>query len=91
MQQVVTAIEAPEAFRVEPLVSKRPERDAWDLASARTLGFTHFWQRVLDSGCFRSLTKIAVAESEPEWGSQTDACLCAGAPAGDCVRATSVW
>ena len=28
--------------------------------------------RVLDSGCFRSLTKIAVAESEPEWGSQTD-------------------
>ena len=61
-QQVITPIEAPEAFRVEAVKARRAEEDAQDTASVRALGLAHYWQHLLDTGRFQSLTEIAAVE-----------------------------
>ena len=61
-QQVITPIEAPEAFRVTAVKARRAEEDAQDRASVRALGLAHYWQHLLETGRFQSLTEIAAAE-----------------------------
>ena len=61
-QQVITPIEAPEAVRIEAVKARRAEEDAQDTASVRALGLAHYWQHLLDTGRFQSLTEIALAE-----------------------------
>jgi hypothetical protein len=61
-QEVITPIDAPEAFRVEAVAARRAEGDAQDTASVRALGLAHYWQHLLDTGWFQSLTEIAAAE-----------------------------
>jgi hypothetical protein len=61
-RQVVTAIDAPEAFRVEAAVERRERLAAEDTALVRALGLAHYWQRLLDEGKYQSITEIAAAE-----------------------------
>ena len=60
-QEVITPLDSLEAFRVEVVAARRAE-DAQDTASVRALGLAHYWQHLLDTGRFQSLTEIAVAE-----------------------------
>ena len=61
-QEVITPIDAPEDFRAEVMASRRAEEDAQDTASVRALDLAHYWQHLLDTGRFQSLTEIAAAE-----------------------------
>jgi len=61
-KKVVTPIEAPEAFRVEVVAEKREAEAAQDPPAIRALGLAHYWQHLLDTGRFGSLTEIAAAE-----------------------------
>lgn len=59
-QQIITPLDAPEAFRVEVAAARAVvEREAPEL---RALGLAHYWQHLLDTGRFGSLTAIAAAE-----------------------------
>lgn len=58
-KEVITPLDAPEAFRAEAATARR-ERKASPLL--RALGLAHYWQRLLEEGKFRSLTEIASAE-----------------------------
>ncbi|WP_322994372.1 hypothetical protein [Castellaniella sp.] len=61
-KEVITPLDAPQAFRVE---AERDLADAWadgDTPLLRALGLAHHWQRLLDEGRFQSLTQIARAE-----------------------------
>ncbi|MGY6217131.1 hypothetical protein ACW73L_18385 [Methylolobus aquaticus] len=61
-QQVITPIKVPEAFRVEVVAARRESEAAEDAPELRALGLAHYWQHLLDTGRFQSLTEIAVAE-----------------------------
>lgn len=61
-KQVITPLDAPEAFVLEA----RRERLLWQAAQdsplLRAFGLAHHWQRLLDEGLFNSITEIAAAE-----------------------------
>jgi hypothetical protein len=59
-QQVITPIEAPEAFRMEVVAARRQVEN--ETAALKALGLAHYWQHLLDTGRFQSLTEIAAAE-----------------------------
>jgi hypothetical protein len=61
-KQVITPIEAPEVFRVEAVRERQDRKAAKDTSLVRALGLAHFWQHLLDTGKFESLTEIAAAE-----------------------------
>jgi hypothetical protein len=61
-KQVITPIEAPEAFRVEAVRERTNRKAAKDTPLVRALGLAHYWQHLLDTGKFESLTEIAAAE-----------------------------
>ena len=61
-KEVITPIEAPEAFRVEAVRERRERKAAKDTPLVRALGLAHYWQHLLDTGKFGSLTEIAAAE-----------------------------
>ena len=61
-RQVITPIDAPEAFRVEAAAERRERLAAEDTALIRALGLAHYWQRLLDEGKYQSITEIAAAE-----------------------------
>ena len=61
-KQIITPIEAPEAFRVEAVQERRDRKAAKDTPLIRALGLAHYWQHLLDSGKVGSLSEIAVAE-----------------------------
>ena len=61
-QQVITPIDAPEAFRVAAVKAQHAKEDAQDTANVRVLGLAHYWQHLLDTGRFQSLTEIAAVE-----------------------------
>jgi hypothetical protein len=61
-QEVITPIEAPEAFRVEAMQERRDRRSTKETPLVRALGLAHYWQHLLDTGKFESLTEIAAAE-----------------------------
>jgi hypothetical protein len=61
-KEVITPIEAPEAFRVEAVRERRDRKAAKDTPLVRALGLAHYWQHLLDTGKFESLTEIATDE-----------------------------
>jgi len=61
-KQVITPIDAPEAFRVEAARERRDRKAAKETPLVCALGLAHYWQHLLDTGKVRSLTEIAVAE-----------------------------
>jgi hypothetical protein len=61
-KQVITPLDAPQEFLAEARQGRTAQETARDSALMRTLGLAHHWQRLLDEGCFASLTEIAMAE-----------------------------
>ena len=61
-RQVITPIDAPEAFRVEAAGERRERLAIEDTPLIRALGLAHYWQRLLDEGKYPSITAIATAE-----------------------------
>ena len=55
-QEVITPIDAPEAFRVEAVRERRERKRGKDTPLIRALGLAHYWHHLLDSGKFGSLT-----------------------------------
>jgi hypothetical protein len=52
----------PAAPWLEAVKARRAEDDAQDTASVRAFGLAHYWQHLLDTDRFGSLTEIAAAE-----------------------------
>jgi hypothetical protein len=61
-KQVITPIEAPEAFTVEAVRERRERKATKDMPLIRALGLAHYWQHLLDTGKVGSLTEIVAAE-----------------------------
>jgi hypothetical protein len=61
-KQVLTPLDAPEAFREEAVKMRQSRKAAQDLPLIRALGLAHYWQRLLDDGTYRSITEIAAVE-----------------------------
>ncbi|MGC1951510.1 MAG: LacI family transcriptional regulator [Gammaproteobacteria bacterium] len=61
-RQVITPIDASEAFRVEVEMERREREADRDTPLLRVLGLAHYWQWLLDEGTYRSVTEIATAE-----------------------------
>ena len=61
-KEIITPIDAPEAFTLEA-ARERDTRDAnRDTALMRALGLAHYWQRLLDDQRAASVAEIAEAE-----------------------------
>jgi hypothetical protein len=61
-RQVITPIDAPDAFQLEAAAEQRERCAVEDRALIRALGLAHYWQRLLDEGKYPSITAIAAAE-----------------------------
>ena len=61
-REVITPLDAPEQFEVEATVAQQEHEAAQDTPLVRALGLAYYWQQLLDSGKFRSITQIAAAE-----------------------------
>ena len=61
-RQVITPLDAPQAFEKEALAERRERIVAQSSALVRALGLAHHWQNLLDEGRFASMTEIAAAE-----------------------------
>jgi hypothetical protein len=61
-REVITPLDAPEAFREEAIQGRQDRKAAQDSSLIRALGLAHYWQRLLDDGTFRSITEIAAVE-----------------------------
>ena len=62
-KQVLTPLDAPEAFQEEAVQARQDRKAVQDSPLIRALGLAHYWQRLLDDGTFRSITEIAAVES----------------------------
>ena len=49
-KEIITPIEAPEAFRVEAVIERREREAAKVTPLIRSLGLAHYWQHLLDTG-----------------------------------------
>lgn len=61
-KEVITPLDAPQAFRAEVEQERVGVDGGRDTPMLRALGLAHYWQRLLDEGRFQSLTEIARAE-----------------------------
>jgi hypothetical protein len=61
-KQVITPLDAPQAFLEEAQRERQVREMAQDTPLMRALGLAHHWQRLLDEGRFTSITDIASAE-----------------------------
>ena len=61
-QQVITPLDAPQAFHDEARRERQARESAQDSPLMRALGLAHHWQRLLDEGRFACMTEIAAAE-----------------------------
>lgn len=61
-RQVITPLDAPQAFEMEAASERKERAAAQHSALIRALGLAHYWQKLLDDGRFRSMTEIAAAE-----------------------------
>lgn len=59
-REVITPIDAPEAFRAE--AERMQSDDVTDTPLLRALGLAHHWQRLLDEQWIASVPEIAAAE-----------------------------
>ena len=61
-REIITPLDAPQAFVDEAAQERGTRAAAQDSALIRALGLAHHWQRLLDEGRFGSMTEIAQAE-----------------------------
>lgn len=61
-KQVITPLDAPQAFLAEAKRDRAAKAAAQDSALVRALGLAHHWQRLLDDGRFASIGAIAAAD-----------------------------
>jgi hypothetical protein len=61
-RQVITPLDAPQAFEREAVTQRRERATAQSSALVRALGLAHHWQNMLDDGRYRSMTEIAAVE-----------------------------
>lgn len=61
-RQVITPLDAPQAFEMEAANERKERAAAQHSALIRALGLAHYWQKLLDDGRFRSMTEIAAVE-----------------------------
>lgn len=61
-REIITPIDAPEQFQQEAIVAREKRKATKETALVKALGLAHYWQSLLDSGKFKTLTEIAAAE-----------------------------
>ena len=61
-KEVITPIDAPEAFTVEAAAERKQKKAEQVAPVVRALGLAYYWQRLLDEGKFKSLAEIAKEE-----------------------------
>jgi hypothetical protein len=61
-KQVITPLDAPQAFLAEARQGRTAQETARDSALMRALGLAHHWQRLLDEERVASVAEIAKAE-----------------------------
>lgn len=61
-REIITPLDAPEQFQQEAIAAKEKRKEVKDSALIKALGLAHYWQSLLDSGKFKTLTEIANAE-----------------------------
>jgi hypothetical protein len=61
-KEIITPIDAPEAFTVEAAAERKQKKAEQHSPVVRALGLATYWQSLLDEGKFASLTEIAKAE-----------------------------
>jgi len=61
-KQVITPLDAPQAFLAEARQNRAAQETARDNALMRALGLAHHWQRLLDEERVASVAEIAKAE-----------------------------
>lgn len=61
-REIITPLDAPEQFQQEAIAARETRKAAKDSALMKALGLAHYWQSLLDSGKFKTLTEIAKAE-----------------------------
>jgi len=61
-KQVITPLDAPQAFAVQEMREREQRKAKQDSALMRALGLAHHWQRLLDEGRAANVTEIARAE-----------------------------
>ena len=61
-KEIITPIDAPEAFTVEAAAERQRNKAEQHAPVVRALGLAYYWQSLLDEGKFASLTEIAKAE-----------------------------
>lgn len=61
-REVITPLDAPEAFREEVAAERQARKASEESALVSTLGLAQYWHTLLDSGKARTLAEIAEAE-----------------------------
>ncbi|MDO3618420.1 hypothetical protein Q3O97_21490 [Ralstonia pseudosolanacearum] len=61
-KQIITPLDAPQAFLLEARQERRAREAAQDTPLMRALGLAHYWQRLLEQQRVASVVEIAEAE-----------------------------
>ena len=61
-KEIITPIDAPEAFTVEAAEARQKKKTEQHSPVVRALGLAYFWQSLIDTGQFDSFSAIAAAE-----------------------------
>jgi len=61
-KEIITPIDAPEAFMVEAAAERQQKKAEQHSSVVRALGLATYWQSLIDAGQFDSFTAIAAAE-----------------------------
>ncbi|MCC7006380.1 MAG: hypothetical protein IT497_07030 [Ottowia sp.] len=61
-REIITPFDAPEQFQQEAVAAREKRKESKDTALVKALGLAHYWQSLLDSGKFKTLTEIAITE-----------------------------
>ena len=61
-RQVITPIDAPQAFAPEAALEQRASKTHQDTPLMRALGLAHYWQRLLGDGKVQNVREIAQRE-----------------------------